>query len=199
MIRNTNLLTALMGKEENMANQFIKLTSRSGKPALVNINNVTNIIDNIDDTVIYFTSGMSLDVREDLVTIAQTILGEVEFKAEANTVVTSTNVPSPGRVLLDVQSLIQEEFKYDSDTEKDVKLVNDSVYLIFSKYSSSRLRMAANIRDGKPVLEGTKGNGWAYYARISAGQLIESDGEDVPGTREDKIRNVLNKLFELYK
>ena len=181
-----------------MANQFIKLTSRSGRPTLVNINNVTNMVDNIDDTVIYFTSGMSVDVREDLATITQIILGEVEFKAEANTVV-STNVPAPGRVLLDVQALIQEEFKYDSDTERDVKLVNDSVYLIFCKYASSKLKMAANIRDGLPVLEGTKGNGWAYYARISAGQLIESDGEDVPGSREEKIRNVLNKLFELYK
>lgn len=182
-----------------MANQFIKLTSRSGRPTLVNINNVTNMIDNIDDTVIYLTSGMSVDVKEDLATITQIILGEVEFKAEADTVVTSTNVPAPGRVLLDVQALIQEEFKYDSDTERDAKLVNDSVYLIFCKYASSKLKMAANIRDGKPVLEGTKGNGWAYYARISAGQLIESDGEDVPGSREEKIRNVLNNLFNLYK
>ena len=183
-----------------MANQFIKLTSRSGRPTLVNINNITNMIDNIDDTVIYLTSGMSVDVKEDLGTITQIILGEVDFKADADTVVTSTNAsaPAPGRVLLDVQALIQEEFKYDSDTERDVKLVNDSVYLIFCKYASSKLKMAANIRDGKPVLEGTKANGWAYYARITNGQLVESDGEEVPGSREDKIRNVLNKLFELY-
>lgn len=189
-----------------MANQFIKLTSRNGRNQLVNVGNITNIYaissneNGGSSSVIYFTSGMSLDVKEDLTTIQQIILGEVEFKAD-DTVVTSTNAsaPAPGRVLLDVQALIQEEFKYDSDTERDVKLVNDSVYLIFCKYASSKLKMAANIRDGLPVLEGTKGNGWAYYARISAGQLIESDGEDVPGSREEKIRNVLNNLFNLYK
>ena len=189
-----------------MANQFIKLTSRNGRNQLVNVDKITNIYaissneNGGSSSVIYFTSGMSLDVKEDLATIQQIILGEVEFKADADTVVTSTNAstPAPGRVLLDAQALIQEEFKYDSDTERDVKLVNDSVYLIFSKYSSSKLKMAANIRDGKPVLEGTKANGWAYYARITNGQLVESDGEEVPGSREDKIRNVLNKLFELY-
>ena len=183
-----------------MANQMIKLTARNGRDTLININNITNIVDNVDNTIIYFTSGMTVDVREDLTTIQQILDGNSnEITVADNTTTTATNVPAPGRVLLDVQALIQEEFKYDSDTEKEVKLVRDSVYLIFSKYASSKLRMAANIRDGKPVLEGTKGNGWAYYARISAGQLIESDGEEVPGSREEKIRNVLNHLFELYK
>ena len=169
---------------------------------MVNESSITNIEDCGNYSTIYFIGGGELTVKESWSDIQEKLNCVTPASATSSiapVINTNTNVPSPGRVLLDVQSLIQEEFKYDSDTEKDVKLVNDSVYLIFSKYSSSRLRMAANIRDGKPVLEGTKGNGWAYYARISAGQLIESDGEDVPGTREDKIRNVLNKLFELYK
>jgi uncharacterized protein YlzI (FlbEa/FlbD family) len=172
-----------------------------GRKNMVNESSITNIEDCGNYSTIYFIGGGKLTVKEswsDIQASLNSTATTTATSSETSTVI-NTNVPSPGRVLLDVQSLIQEEFKYDSDTEKDVKLVNDSVYLIFSKYSSSRLRMAANIRDGKPVLEGTKGNGWAYYARISAGQLIESDGEDVPGTREDKIRNVLNKLFELYK
>ena len=165
---------------------------------MVNESSITNIEDCGNYSTIYFIGGGELTVKEPWSDI-QASLSTASTSAtpsETSTVINTNNAPAPGRVLLDVQALIQEEFKYDSDTERDVKLFNDSVYLIFSKYSSSKLRMADNIRDGKLVLEGTKGNGWAYYARISAGQLIESDGEDVPGTSADRIRTVLNKLFE---
>ena len=182
--------------------KFIRLTETNyNQPALVNVDNILTM-DQIDaNTVNISFGGYQRNVRGTLDEILALIQGNntVEAVAPATTsTTTASNAPAPGRVMLDAQALIQEEFKYDADTEREVKLSNDSVYLIFSKYSSSKLKMASNIRDGKPVLEGTRGNGWAYYARITNGQLVESDGEEVPGSREDKIRNVLNKLFELY-
>ena len=181
--------------------KFIRLTETNyNQPALVNVDNILTM-DQIDaNTVNISFGGYQRNVRGTLDEILALIQGNntASAVAPATTSTTTTDAPAPGRVMLDAQALIQEEFKYDTDTEREVKLSNDSVYLIFSKYSSSKLKMASNIRDGKPVFEGTRGNGWAYYARITNGQLVESDGEEVPGSREDKIRNVLNKLFELY-
>lgn len=45
-------------------NQFVMLTSRNGKKTLINLNNVTRIVTEID-TVFYFIDGTTVAVKED--------------------------------------------------------------------------------------------------------------------------------------
>lgn len=183
---------------------MLTLTSRNGNRHMVNTSAITNIEDCGDYAVIYFMGNSQLTVRESWTSIQAMMNSPVETSSSENSTTTpnevTSNVPAPGRVLLDLKSLVDEEFRYDSDTERDVLLVGPSVYLVCCKYKSTLLKMASNIRDHKPVLEGVNTtDGWVYYSCISAGQIIASDGTNVPFSRDQKIRDVLNDLLDKYK
>lgn len=181
------------------------LTSRNGNRHMVNTSAITNIEDCGDYSVIYFMGNSQLTVREPWTSIQAMMSSSVETSSSENSTttsneVTSNNAPTPGRVLLDLKRLVDEAFRYDSDTERDVVLVGPSVYLICCRYTSTMMKMASNIRSNKPVLEGVNTtDGWVYYACISAGQIIASDGTNVPFSRDQKIRDVLNDLLDMYK
>lgn len=167
---------------------------------LVNESSITNIEDCGNYSTIYFIGGGSLTVRECWEDIQTSLNCTAPTSATPSTTpVINTNVPASGRVLVDLKALMDDVFRYDTDTERDVKLFGDSIYLICSRYTSAKLRMASNIRDNKPVFEGCESDGWVYYARISAGQIVESDGISVPASRDQKIREVLTALLEMYK
>ena len=180
------------------------VTSRNGNRHMVNTNAITNIEDCGDFAVIYFMGNSQLTVRESWTTLQSMIGSSAETSSSENSTTTpnevTSNVPAPGRVLLDLKSLVDEAFRYDSDTERDVLLVGPSVYLVCCKYTSTMLKMTSNIRDHKPVFEGVNTtDGWVYYSCISAGQIIASDGTNVPLSRDQKIREVLNNLLDKYK
>jgi hypothetical protein len=173
---------------------------------MVNTSAITNIEDCGDYSVIYFMGNSQLTVRESWTAIQSMLGSSVETSSSENSTttpneVTSNNAHTPGRVLLDLTELISDAFRYDSDTERDVLLKGNSVYLICCKYSTVKSLMASNIRNEKPVFDGcgNGGNGWVYYTRISDGNIIESDGIDVPSSRNQKIREVLNDLLDKYK
>lgn len=188
-----------MGKEENMLILTGKLNDRRN---MVNESSITNIEDYGNYSTIYFIGGGELTVKEswsDIQASLNSIATTTATSSETSTVINTNNAPASGRVLIDLKSLMDEAFKYDTDTERDVKLVGDSIYLICSKYGSAKFRMASNIRENKPVFEGCESDGWVYYTRISAGQIVESDGISVPPSKDQKIREVLNNLLEKYK
>ena len=166
---------------------------------MVNESSITNIEDCGNYSTIYFIGGGSLTVRESWADIQASLNADTATTTPSTTPVINTNVPALGRVLVDLKALMDDVFRYDTDTERDVKLIGDSVYLICSRYSSAKLKMASNIRDNKPVFEGCETDGWVYYARISAGQIVEADGISVPVSRDQKIREVLTSLLEMYK
>lgn len=166
---------------------------------MVNESSITNIEDCGNYSTIYFIGGGSLTVRESWADIQASLNAGTATTTPSTPPVINTNVPALGRVLVDLKALMDDVFRYDTDTERDVKLIGDSVYLICSRYSSAKLKMASNIRDNKPVFEGCETDGWVYYARISAGQIVEADGISVPASRDQKIREVLTSLLEMYK
>ena len=168
---------------------------------MVNESSITNIEDCGNYSTIYFIGGGELTVKEswsDIQASLNSIATTTATSSETSTVI-NTNAPALGRVLVDLKALMDDVFRYDTDTERDVKLIGDSVYLICSRYSSAKLKMASNIRDNKPVFDGCESDGWVYYARISAGQIVEADGISVPASRDQKIREVLTSLLEMYK
>lgn len=180
---------------------MLSVTGRNGNLHLVNSDAIAYIEDCGDMTTIYFIGNGQLTVRESITTIQEKINNttSADTTTVPSTNTTTNNVPTSGKCLIQIKSLMDEEFKYDVDTERDVMLAGDSVYIICSKYNSSKLKMATNIRFGKPVFEGCDTSGWVYYARISAGQIVESDGIDVPTSRDQKIREVLSVFLGMHK
>lgn len=58
-------------------NQFVMLTSRNGKKTLINLNNVTRIVTEID-TVFYFIDGTTVAVKEDFLEVRKSCFSTCE-------------------------------------------------------------------------------------------------------------------------
>jgi uncharacterized protein YlzI (FlbEa/FlbD family) len=188
------------GREKEKIMLF-KVIGINGSLHIANSDAIAYIEDCGDMSTIYFIGNGQLTVPESITTIQERINNtkSTDPTAVPPTNTTTNNVPTSGKCLIEIKSLMDEEFKYDVDTERDVMLAGDSVYIICSKYNSAKLRMATNIRFNKPVFEGCDTSGWVYYARISAGQIVESDGIDVPSSRDQKIRGVLSEFLDMHK